>query len=146
MAGQALSLLVAVELARQALGPDALLLVDNVLRLILVGKDTQMPDYIVLISTIGGMAIFGLNGFVIGPLVAAMFRPRGAAVVLGVMALPLMVVAAIPFWSAATAEVAAQGMDSSHAKRSHLKNALRFMNIPTGLSDSTLAPAFNRCN
>lgn len=48
-------------------------LIDNVLRPILVGKDTKMPDYVVLISTLGGMAIFGLNGFVIGPLVAAMF-------------------------------------------------------------------------
>ena len=48
-------------------------LVDNVLRPILVGKDTKMPDYDVLISTLGGMAIFGLNGFVIGPLIAAMF-------------------------------------------------------------------------
>lgn len=48
-------------------------LVDNVARPILVGKDTKMPDYVVLIATIGGMAIFGLNGFVIGPLIAAMF-------------------------------------------------------------------------
>ncbi|MDT6964013.1 AI-2E family transporter [Cupriavidus sp. SZY C1] len=48
-------------------------LVDNVLRPILVGKDTQMPDYVVLISTLGGMALFGLNGFVIGPLIAALF-------------------------------------------------------------------------
>jgi predicted PurR-regulated permease PerM len=47
--------------------------VDNVLRPILVGKDTKMPDYVVLISTLGGMAIFGLNGFVIGPVIAAMF-------------------------------------------------------------------------
>lgn len=48
-------------------------LVDNVLRPLLVGKDTQMPDYLVLISTIGGMAVFGINGFVIGPVIAAMF-------------------------------------------------------------------------
>ena len=48
-------------------------LVDNVLRPLLVGKDTKMPDYLVLISTLGGMALFGLNGFVIGPLIAAMF-------------------------------------------------------------------------
>ncbi|MBP6897291.1 MAG: AI-2E family transporter [Pseudacidovorax sp.] len=48
-------------------------LVDNLLRPILVGKDTQMPDYIVLISTIGGMALFGISGFVIGPVVAALF-------------------------------------------------------------------------
>jgi predicted PurR-regulated permease PerM len=48
-------------------------LVDNLLRPILVGKDTQMPDYVVLISTLGGIALFGLNGFVIGPVVAALF-------------------------------------------------------------------------
>ena len=48
-------------------------LVDNVLRPILVGKDTKMPDYVVLIATLGGMAIFGVSGFVIGPVIAAMF-------------------------------------------------------------------------
>ncbi|MFG6458095.1 AI-2E family transporter [Roseateles sp. BYS96W] len=48
-------------------------LIDNVLRPLLVGKDTQMPDYLVLISTIGGMAVFGITGFVIGPVIAAMF-------------------------------------------------------------------------
>lgn len=48
-------------------------LVDNVLRPVLVGKDTKMPDYVVLVSTIGGISLFGLNGFVIGPLAAAMF-------------------------------------------------------------------------
>ena len=48
-------------------------LVDNFLRPILVGKDTKMPDYVVLISTLGGIASFGLNGFVIGPVIAAMF-------------------------------------------------------------------------
>jgi predicted PurR-regulated permease PerM len=47
--------------------------VDNVLRPILVGKDTQMPDYVVLLSTLGGLATFGFNGIVIGPMVAAMF-------------------------------------------------------------------------
>jgi predicted PurR-regulated permease PerM len=48
-------------------------LVDNLLRPILVGKDTRMPDYIVLISTLGGIAIFGINGFIIGPVIAALF-------------------------------------------------------------------------
>ena len=48
-------------------------LVDNVLRPILVGKDTKMPDYVVLISTLGGMTLFGLTGFVIGPAIAALF-------------------------------------------------------------------------
>ncbi len=48
-------------------------LVDNILRPILVGKDTKMPDHVVLISTLGGLSLFGLNGFVIGPLIAALF-------------------------------------------------------------------------
>ncbi|MGL6109277.1 MAG: AI-2E family transporter [Rubrivivax sp.] len=48
-------------------------MVDNVLRPILVGKDTRMPDYVVLISTLGGLAVFGINGFIIGPVIAAMF-------------------------------------------------------------------------
>ena len=48
-------------------------LVDNLLRPFLVGKDSKLPDYVVLISTLGGIDVFGLNGFVIGPLIAAMF-------------------------------------------------------------------------
>ena len=48
-------------------------LVDNVLRPIMVGKDTRLPDYLVLIATLGGLAVFGLNGFVIGPVIAAVF-------------------------------------------------------------------------
>jgi predicted PurR-regulated permease PerM len=48
-------------------------LVDNVLRPILVGKETRLPDYFVLIATLGGLAAFGLNGFVIGPVIAAIF-------------------------------------------------------------------------
>jgi predicted PurR-regulated permease PerM len=48
-------------------------LADNVLRPMLVGKDTKMPNYVVLISTLGGIEVFGLNGFVIGPVIAATF-------------------------------------------------------------------------
>ncbi len=48
-------------------------LVDNVLRPILVGKQTRLPDYLVLVATLGGLAAFGLNGFVIGPVIAAVF-------------------------------------------------------------------------
>lgn len=48
-------------------------LADNLLRPLLVGKDTKLPDWVVLISTLGGMALFGINGFVIGPLIAALF-------------------------------------------------------------------------
>jgi predicted PurR-regulated permease PerM len=47
--------------------------VDNILRPILVGKDTKLPDYVVLIATLGGLAVFGANGFVIGPVIAALF-------------------------------------------------------------------------
>ncbi len=48
-------------------------LVDNFLRPILVGRDTRMPDYLVLVATLGGIVVFGLNGFVIGPVIAAVF-------------------------------------------------------------------------
>lgn len=48
-------------------------MVDNVVRPILVGRDTRLPDYVVLISTLGGLQLFGFNGIVIGPLVAALF-------------------------------------------------------------------------
>ncbi|WP_067737032.1 AI-2E family transporter [Novosphingobium naphthalenivorans] len=48
-------------------------MVDNVLRPILVGRDTRMPDFVVLIATLAGLELFGLNGFVIGPVIAALF-------------------------------------------------------------------------
>ncbi|WP_367947077.1 AI-2E family transporter [Sphingopyxis sp. BSNA05] len=48
-------------------------MVDNLVRPTLVGRDTRMPDYVVLISTLGGLQLFGINGIVIGPLVAALF-------------------------------------------------------------------------
>jgi predicted PurR-regulated permease PerM len=56
-----------------AFGAGVIGLVDNLLRPILVGRDTKLPDYIVLLSTLGGFALFGINGFVVGPLVAALF-------------------------------------------------------------------------
>lgn len=56
-----------------AFGITVIGMVDNLLRPILVGKDTKMPDYVVLISTLGGMTLFGLHGFVIGPVIAALF-------------------------------------------------------------------------
>ena len=37
------------------------------------GKSAKLPDYVVLITTLGGIEVFGLNGFVIGPLIAAIF-------------------------------------------------------------------------
>ncbi|GAB5520140.1 MAG: AI-2E family transporter [Rhodothermales bacterium] len=48
-------------------------LVDNLLRPLLVGRDTQMPDYLILLATLGGLAVFGLSGFVVGPIIAAFF-------------------------------------------------------------------------
>lgn len=54
-------------------GAGVIGLVDNILRPILVGRDTKMPDYIVLLSTLGGLALVGINGFVVGPLIAALF-------------------------------------------------------------------------
>ncbi len=47
--------------------------IDNFLRPPLVGRGTLLPDYAVLISTIGGLSLIGMNGFVIGPLIAALF-------------------------------------------------------------------------
>jgi predicted PurR-regulated permease PerM len=47
--------------------------IDNVLRPLLVGRDTKMPDWLILVSTLGGLTTFGISGFVIGPILAAMF-------------------------------------------------------------------------
>lgn len=56
-----------------AVGAFVISLIDNLLRPPLVGKETRLPDYVVLVSTLGGIALFGVNGFVIGPLIAALF-------------------------------------------------------------------------
>ncbi len=45
--------------------------IDNVLRPILVGNDTEMPDLLVLISTFGGLGMFGGAGLIVGPVLAA---------------------------------------------------------------------------
>jgi predicted PurR-regulated permease PerM len=47
--------------------------VDNVLRPRLVGRDTQMSDLLVLLSTLGGIILFGASGIIIGPIVAALW-------------------------------------------------------------------------
>ena len=46
---------------------------DNILRPLLVGRDTKLPDWMVLLSTLGGIALLGINGFVVGPLIAVLF-------------------------------------------------------------------------
>ena len=47
--------------------------VDNYLRPRLVGRDTKMPDLMVLVGTLGGIYLFGATGFILGPIVAALF-------------------------------------------------------------------------
>lgn len=47
--------------------------VDNILRPILVGRDAKMSDLMVLLSTVGGLTMFGAIGIIIGPVIAALF-------------------------------------------------------------------------
>ncbi len=47
--------------------------VDNFLRPWLVGRDTKMPDLLILLGTLGGILLFGAEGVIIGPIVAALF-------------------------------------------------------------------------
>ena len=39
----------------------------------LVGRDTELPDLLILLSTLGGLGLFGISGLVLGPLLAALF-------------------------------------------------------------------------
>lgn len=54
-------------------GAIAIGLTDNLLRPILIGRETRMPDYLILLATLGGLSTFGLAGFVAGPVIAALF-------------------------------------------------------------------------
>lgn len=47
--------------------------IDNVLRPLLVGRDTKMSDLLIMLSTLGGLALFGATGLVLGPILAALF-------------------------------------------------------------------------
>jgi predicted PurR-regulated permease PerM len=47
--------------------------VDNLLRPSLIGKDTKMPDLLILLGTLGGIVLFGPIGFLLGPIVTALF-------------------------------------------------------------------------
>jgi predicted PurR-regulated permease PerM len=46
---------------------------DNLLRPMLVGKDTQMHELMIFFGTLGGILMFGVVGFIIGPIIAALF-------------------------------------------------------------------------
>ena len=48
-------------------------LVDNILRPMLVGRETKLPDLVVLVSSLGGIGAFGAIGILVGPIIAAVF-------------------------------------------------------------------------
>ena len=48
-------------------------LADNILRPMLVGRDTGIPDWLVLVTTLGGVELVGLSGIVVGPIAGALF-------------------------------------------------------------------------
>ncbi|MCX5848610.1 MAG: AI-2E family transporter [Deltaproteobacteria bacterium] len=47
--------------------------VDNLLRPVLLGHDTQMHSLLIFLSTLGGILAFGFSGFVLGPVIASLF-------------------------------------------------------------------------
>lgn len=56
-----------------AFGSIVIGLIDNFLRPMLVGRDVRLPDWLILLSILGGLSIFGVHGFVIGPILTALF-------------------------------------------------------------------------
>ena len=56
-----------------AVGVGVIGTVDNALRPILVGRDAGMPDYMILLTTLAGLATFGISGLVIGPIIGGLF-------------------------------------------------------------------------
>ena len=47
--------------------------IDNLLRPRLIGRDARMSDLLILLSTLGGIILFGAVGFIVGPIIAALF-------------------------------------------------------------------------
>lgn len=56
-----------------AFGVGVISMSDNVVRPIVVGRSTSVPGYLVLVTTLGGLAMFGLTGLVLGPVLASLF-------------------------------------------------------------------------
>lgn len=56
-----------------AIGIATVVIVDNILRPRMVGRDTKLPDAFILISTFGGIGLFGASGILLGPLIAGFF-------------------------------------------------------------------------
>jgi predicted PurR-regulated permease PerM len=46
---------------------------DNLLRPILIGSDVELHPLLIFLSTLGGLVVFGLSGFVMGPIIASLF-------------------------------------------------------------------------
>jgi predicted PurR-regulated permease PerM len=46
---------------------------DNLLRPMLIGSDVELHPLMIFLSTLGGLVVFGLSGFVIGPIIASLF-------------------------------------------------------------------------
>jgi len=56
-----------------AVGFGIISMLDNFIRPKLVGKDTQMHPLVVFFATVGGLQLFGFFGFIIGPVIMALF-------------------------------------------------------------------------
>ncbi|MFW5660093.1 MAG: AI-2E family transporter [Oceanicaulis sp.] len=60
-------------IALAAWGAAVVGVIDNLLRPVLVGQDAKMSDLMVLLSTLGGLTLFGAVGIIVGPVIAALF-------------------------------------------------------------------------
>ncbi len=56
-----------------AVGVVIISLIDNLLRPVLVAKEAQMSDVLILLSVLGGLSLFGIAGIIIGPVITAFF-------------------------------------------------------------------------
>ena len=56
-----------------AVGMGLISTIDNILKPKLVGKDTQMHPLLVLLATLGGLALLGPAGVIVGPIIIALF-------------------------------------------------------------------------
>lgn len=59
------------------MGAGVISVIDNILRPKLVGRDTEMHPLMVFFATLGGISLFGLPGFIIGPIIVALFLALG---------------------------------------------------------------------
>jgi predicted PurR-regulated permease PerM len=47
--------------------------IDNLIRPRLVGQGAKLHDLVIFFSSLGGIAVFGIMGFIVGPVIAALF-------------------------------------------------------------------------